>query len=321
MPPTVAVTVNHKPIPGPARADAPRPREPWEQDYHDEIAALYATRYLDFPQQVGIETLARCNAACNFCPYPTMTRKGERMSDQLISKVLRDLRDIPADLDFDFYPVRVNEPFLDVRLFDILATVNRDLPNARPCLFSNASAFTDGVLDRLAGVRRLRTLNISFNDHRPDEYTRVMQLDYHRTIANIDRLHARVRAGEIVCRPSISRVCDGSPADLEFRDWVAARWPGFEVWLIARMTWMDAVNTAPASTIPLAGCRQWFGIHFLANGKDAFCCTDHDAAHGSGNVADTHVLDLYNRPPRRALRERLRLRGEVALCRDCPIPA
>jgi hypothetical protein len=316
MPATVNLTRERLPLRPETTA---RPRTAWEQDYQERIELLYDSRYVDFPQQVGIETLARCNAACNFCPYPTMTRKGERMSDELIAKVLRDLRGIPSDLPFDFYPVRVNEPLLDVRLFDILADLNRDLPNAHTCLFTNASALTDAALDRLARVRSLKTFNISFNDHRKDEYERVMQLDYDRTLAAIDRFHARLAAGEISCQPSISRVCDGTPADLDFRDWVKARWPRVEVWLSGRMDWMGAVDTEASKNMPPTGCRQWFGIHFLANGKDAFCCTDHDAALGFGNVADAHVLDLYNRPERRRLRERALMRQQVPECDGCAL--
>lgn len=317
MPATVQVTLEQRPI---VAGDAPMSAaDRWYQD--NEIAPLYRSRYVDFPQQVGIESLALCNAACNFCPYPTMKRKGERMTDELIAKVIRDLRDMPADLPFDFYPVRVNEPFLDKRLFGILETVNRELPNANPCIFSNASALTEANLDRLCGIRNLKYFNLSFNDHRPEEYRRVMKLDYDRAVAAIDRVHAKVRSGKLACRPSVSRVCDGTDADGAFREWVAARWPGFDVWLADRMDWMNAVETPVTSPIPQTGCRQWFGIHFLANGKDAFCCTDHDAALGHGSVADAHVLELYNRPERRRLRERVLNRRDVAECAGCPLRA
>jgi hypothetical protein len=317
MPATVKLTLEQRPLGGAAAPLTPEDR--WYQE--NEILPLYTSRYVDYPMQVGIESLALCNAACNFCPYPTMKRKGERMSDELIAKVISDLRDMPSDLPFDFYAVRVNEPFLDKRIFPILEQVNRDLPNARPCIFTNASALTDANLDRLCRIRNMRFFNISFNDHRPEEYRRVMQLDYTRALAAIDRVHARLQAGELKCSPSISRVCDGSDADQEFRAWVSARWPRFEVWLGRRMDWMQAVETPVTLPTPATGCRQWFGIHFLANGKDAFCCTDHDAAMGFGQVADTHVLDLYNRPERRRLRERVLTRPDVPQCAGCPLQA
>jgi hypothetical protein len=36
---------------------------------------------MDFPTEVTIETQAICNAACTFCTYPTMERKGNKMPD------------------------------------------------------------------------------------------------------------------------------------------------------------------------------------------------------------------------------------------------
>ena len=48
---------------------------------------LKAAGLLDFPAIVHLETQANCNASCNFCPYPSLERKGTRMSDELIAKV------------------------------------------------------------------------------------------------------------------------------------------------------------------------------------------------------------------------------------------
>jgi sulfatase maturation enzyme AslB (radical SAM superfamily) len=51
--------------------------------------------YMEFPALVHIETLAQCNASCTFCPYVSMERKGTRMPDSLIEKVIDDLTAIP----------------------------------------------------------------------------------------------------------------------------------------------------------------------------------------------------------------------------------
>ncbi|MGH8677869.1 MAG: hypothetical protein ACREUQ_05895, partial [Burkholderiales bacterium] len=68
--------------------------------------------YLDWPAFVHLETLALCNAACDFCPYPTIARKGERMPDALIEKIINDLADIPREIRFQLAPYKVSEPFL-----------------------------------------------------------------------------------------------------------------------------------------------------------------------------------------------------------------
>lgn len=68
--------------------------------YQEKVERLRRTPYMDYPAHVHLETVALCPAACNFCPYPTLDRKGERMSDALLDKVLTDLQAIPATLPF-----------------------------------------------------------------------------------------------------------------------------------------------------------------------------------------------------------------------------
>jgi hypothetical protein len=55
---------------------------------------LKAVGLVDFPAIVHLETPAHCNAACNFCPYPTLERKGARRPDALIAKGINDLADL-----------------------------------------------------------------------------------------------------------------------------------------------------------------------------------------------------------------------------------
>src|SRR5271167_3727849 len=158
--------------------------------YQNQIEAMRKSPYLDFPAHVHLETNALCNAACNFCPYPSLERKGAKMPDALITKIIEDLRDIPRTLPFQLSPFKVNEPFLDTRLFSILAQINDRLPNASLTLTTNASPITEKQLARLSGVRNLVYLWISMNDHRPDEYEATMKLPYRRTLERIRMIHA-----------------------------------------------------------------------------------------------------------------------------------
>jgi len=84
------------------------------------VEDLRRSAYMDFPKSVHLETFAKCNAACVFCPYPQLERKDVKMSDQMIDKIITDLQDIPDEHEFDISPHKVNEPLLDKRLFDIM---------------------------------------------------------------------------------------------------------------------------------------------------------------------------------------------------------
>src|SRR5579863_2971458 len=128
------------------------------EDYRRLLGERRDSRYLDYPYEVTFETMVLCNAACEFCPYPTLSRKGDVMSDALISKIIDQCRSLPSDLPLQIVPHRVNEPFLDKRMFDICKTVNDSLPNAEIQLFSNASPLNTKNLLKLAELKRISRL-------------------------------------------------------------------------------------------------------------------------------------------------------------------
>ncbi len=300
-----------------------RPRDWSERDerYARWVASLADSRYADSPAQVSFETLALCNAACGFCPYPTLERQGVRMGDDLLEKLLRELGDLPRDLRVEVSPNRVNEPFLDRRLFDVVDRVNADLPNAWLVIFTNGSPLTDGVLDRVERWERVERFNVSFNDHRPGPYERTMRIPYERTVANLDRLHERVESGAIGFGVSLSRVGDGTDADRAFVEWCGVRWPRFRAISTPREDWMGRTGGRTAYHTPEMGCSQWYKLGLLADGRDVFCCIDAEGEHGSATLADSHLLEIYNLPWRRALRERTLTRDRVDLCAGCQLRA
>jgi hypothetical protein len=286
------------------------------QTYQDRVMSLRRSSAIDFPAHVHLETMAVCNAACSFCPYPTLERKGEVMGDALISKVIGDLCDIPRLHAFQLSPFKVNEPFLDNRLFDILDTVKERLPNASITLTSNASPITARKLARLALVPRLGYLWISFNDHRPAEYEQTMQLPYARTIERLNMIHKAKADGQIAFRVVLSRVGDATPVDQDFRHWVAANYPLFESSIFARSSWIGQVDGACAEPQPV-GCARWFDVSITATGVVAHCCVDGKAEFPIGDVRREHVLEVYNKPHYRRLREDLTTRQEAHPCSSC----
>jgi len=287
--------------------------------YHQRVLELWNGPYMDFPAVLGIETLALCNAACSFCPYPTLNRKGEAMPDRLIAKILNDIEDVKDRPPFQVNLSRVNEPFLDARIWDITAEIELRFPEAQHMLFSNGTAFNERNLQRLAKLRRVAFLNLSVNDHRPEQYERTMALPFARTLACLDRIQEMTAAGALNFPISVSRVGDGTAADSEFLEWVNARYPALYGLVTVRGDWMGAVPTflEPA---PDVACRQWFEQHLLANGAGAFCCIDSEGKLGSGNAESQHVIyDIYNHPERRRLRANIPSRRQVGVCQNCPM--
>lgn len=286
--------------------------------YRLELDRLRKSRYMVYPQEVAIETQAVCNAACSFCPYPGLARKGDKMSDELVAKIIEDLCAVPQDLPFIISPFKVNDPLLDVRIFDIMGEINARLPNASLRFFTNGSPLTEKNVDRLAKVRNLAHLWISLNSHDEAQYEQIMQLPLARTLENLDMLHRKKAAGEFTRQVVLSRVRDESPQDQEFNTFCKARYPLFETVSIYRAEWLGQVpGLSSSETVPAVGCQRWWEMSITATGQVAFCCMDGKAEYPIGDVSKSHVLDVYNDPAYRKFREKFNTRAEGSPCHSC----
>jgi hypothetical protein len=285
--------------------------------YRDHLASLAKTASY-YPYNVSIETWAVCNAACNFCPYPTMERKGDRMSDALFFKIVDELS------EGEEYPniitlARVNEPFLDKRIFRFSHYINEKLPKTKLHYFSNASPLNQDNIDNLLNIKNIDLLNISFNDHRPAEYEQIMQLPFEKTLANLDLLHRILTERQTEFLVRVSRVGDGTQADADYAQWVLDRFPGFMPMVGSRGDWMGSVETEVTVPVPDVGCGQWFQLHILADGRQAFCCIDAEGAFATGDATKTHVLEIYRNAEWNELRQPGLSRCAVGKCDVCVI--
>jgi hypothetical protein len=287
--------------------------------YQAQVLALRRGPYMDFPAVVSIETLSLCNAVCDFCPYPSSKRKGEVMSDSLIQKILDDLSEISERPQFQVNLSRVNEPFLDSRVIDLSFDIERRFPEAEHMFFSNATPLNEQNLLRLSRLGRVAFLNLSVNHHRPEEYERIMGLPFARTQARLTLINEMKSSGGLRFPVYLSRVGDGSSTDAEFLEWARRTYPALSGLVTVRGDWLGAVPTK-IGVAPDVGCRQWFQLHLLSNGRHAFCCIDSDGGHGRGDARHQHVIhEIYNHPEYRSLRDELPSRRGVSTCSLCPM--
>lgn len=273
--------------------------------------------YLDWPHEISIETYSRCNASCTFCPYTTLERIGAKMPDELIDRLIDELKDHP--LPFIIAPFKVNEPFLDKRLIPICRKINAELPKARIRLFSNGSALTQKHIEEVASLDRVVHLWASLNEHEAGPYKETMGLDFARTAANLDMLHTYKQADEFPHDVVVSKVMGGlapTDRDREFAKYIERRWPLFDWHLIKRDSWLGYVepNDRP---VPDEPCGRWYELSICADGKVALCCMDGKAEFPLGNVNDQSLFEVYNHPAYRQRRVRNMSRVAVPPCSSC----
>lgn len=278
-------------------------------------------KYLEYPMLVHLETQAVCNANCTFCPYDSMERKGVKMSDQLIEKVIDDLSDMPKDLFYTINPYKVSEPFLEPRLFDILDLMINRLPGAKISFISNGAALTEKKLDNLAKLdaSRFSALKISLNSLDPQEYESTMRIPLHKTLKRLDVLHEYIARGKLSIPVNITRVAFDVESDLKFILEVKRRYPLFSLYVIRRNDWIGSVKIEkPHEHVPDTPCKRWFDLSITATGKVALCCMDSEAKYTYGDVNNEHVLDIYRKSQMELLRLLLPSRKDAdSPCNQC----
>jgi MoaA/NifB/PqqE/SkfB family radical SAM enzyme len=291
---------------------------------HEAVATYQASfvslreRYISSPRIISFETYAKCDAACNFCPYISIERKGTKMPDDLIAKIVSDIGDLDKELPLFVTIARINEPFLDKRIFDVAKAVNRVAPQAQFIYFSNGSPLIDAMLDRLEELPNSFCLSLSLNDHRKQRYEEIMQIPFERALKRFDAIHRRKLAGRLPFWTRVTKVADNTSEDKQFIDFARDRWPAFDVTVYRRATWSGAVDTVP-SVVPDAGCNQWYTVGFYADGTDPFCVMDADGKFRHGDIRRQHLLEIYNHPFRKNLRQNVTTRKAVDYCKRCPL--
>lgn len=257
--------------------------------------------WLDQPCEVSLETQALCNAACSFCPYPTLERQGTKMPDELIDRLIAEMA--TWKVPFGFCPFKVNEPLLDKRLIPICQKVNRDVPIAKLRLFTNGQALTPDKVEAIAGLKNVDHLWISLNSHDPDEYERLMQLDFDKTAKRLDHLHS------VEFPHPVMLSCVGYPNE-EFRKYCFDRWPKFDSMAIKKDAWIDYTE-AQRSEVPQMPCSRWWELSITSTGVVSHCCMDGKAAFPLGDVNTQTMLEVYNSPFWRERREKYLSRTEL----------
>jgi MoaA/NifB/PqqE/SkfB family radical SAM enzyme len=199
------------------------------KSYHATVESWRKSHYMDYPQQVHIETQAVCNATCTFCPYTRMERIGTRMPDELIAKIINDLREIPPTVPFNVCPFKISDPLLDKRLYDIIGLIEEKLPSANVWLATNGAALTESNIKKLAAAKRPLDLTISLNDHRREVYEQEMGIPFDRTVANLRALSKIIANGQFPHRVHIGRVSAKREDDLAFIRWMKTEFPALKV--------------------------------------------------------------------------------------------
>ncbi|GAA1894318.1 radical SAM protein [Streptantibioticus ferralitis] len=273
-----------------------------------EERPLAGLRYVD------IETSRYCNRTCSWCPNEhTTARRAQQLMDwHLFAKITAELATAGFAGFFAFH--NYNEPLANPRLFDEIAQVRRDIPEASPAIYTNGDLLSRTTVERL-GEEGVKYLRVTRYPHRanvlPTFEALRRWLTKTKLLDGMDWQFTRVRQGLAAT-------------------WIdPARGMKVEVIRPAIATYNDRGGTAavplaaPTRTAPCQMTDTSLSVDF--RGQMKMCCnvvpdvTEHHR-YVVGNVADHTLAELWMHPTMVDWRERHALAdwSRSPGCATCP---
>lgn len=272
---------------------------------------------LEVPRLVAIETTSRCNASCNFCPYPQKETEKSAMDQALFEKIIDDCTQFSlAKIE----PLLNGEPFVDPRIIERLEHIRRRLPRTILHLVTNGNAMISRRADELAEMGGVDRLIISLNTLDPVIYRDVMGLNLDRTLQNISYVLSPIMRRRVARRIYVRMVRrPDSTLDEQDRFLAFCRTHRVRPFILAQHNYTgDIESDLPMPPYP---CQMLDRVDILSDGRVALCCSDAEGKYAWGDVRKQSVLDVYRGEVARRYREAHRRgrRGDLQPCRDCNV--
>ncbi len=263
----------------------------------------------DICTTVQIETIAHCNATCDFCPvgFLPFNRPQGVMPDSLYRKIVDDAVDMGVTTVIPFLN---GEPLMDKHLFDRLDYIAAK--GLRTVIFTNGSLLNKAKADRLATYTNIDSITFSF--HGGDEYTyeKVMGLNFNYTRKNIDYFLTITQVPTNVYLLSYEHTRESVDAFKQL-------WREHAFVSEAYFTWGGLTESQRARLLehPPQPCQRLLHhMTVLVDGRVNLCCMDFHGAVILGDVNQMALADIW--AGNQAMRNRhKRYDFDMALCRDC----
>lgn len=263
------------------------------------------------PYYIQIETNIACNATCPFCPQNEVKRRPATMRDDIWRKIVDETR----GLGITYRPFLINEPLTDKRMGEIMRYIRED-PTAKIELNTNGALMTEDMAREIleAGIDVIRFSIDGFSEEtysraRPGiHYDQVVE----RTVDFIARARRNGGAGRIEVR--MIDMASNKHEQEPFKEFWAGHGAIPVITMLYRWPWEPGVRSVPLPCIKIL--REMF---FYVDGRATLCCWDTHERAVIGDVATTHVLEIWNGPLNSRYRELLAegRRDEILLCSRC----
>lgn len=140
-----------------ARLATPERIKPTVRGLYNMLNKWVTYRDTDIFTALDIETNARCNLKCAYCPVSMFDRGDQFMSEQLFKKIIDDLASFPREYEGRISPHFYGDPLIDPRLPKLLQYAHEKLPKAQIIIHTNGIKLTRELYRELvnAGITGL----------------------------------------------------------------------------------------------------------------------------------------------------------------------
>jgi hypothetical protein len=143
-------------------------------------------------------------------------------------------------------------------------------------------------------------------------------------VRNLKTFMRENRRDRFLAKPvTLSRVADNSKGDEEYVEQCRALFAEFEEgvdyqpYVKRRVTWLGDTDVEQDTVPYYLPCDAWLDINIMCTGIVPLCCLDAHADHAIGDVNKNTVLEIYNSPRFRDLRENHLQRELLDPCGGC----
>lgn len=288
-----------------------------------------------FPHAIQVQTINRCNAACQMCPYPYTIHLQPKqvMEDATYTRIVDECAGHP-DL-YEFVPMSKNEPLMDTKLEQRIAEFKaKAAPHQLVEVVTNGSALTPQRYEKLV-ASGVDLLTISFSAHSKASFDKIMQsLSWEGMRRNLESLAQKV-GSQVNLMIRFVRQADNYDEFPAFRRYWQRK--GFNVIEFSLNNRAGTLRNF-AAMLPQAReyvirkarlalgrrylrvCPHMFSVmHVLENGDVPLCANDWESREIVGNVKEKSLFEIYNSPQFEQIREMMKQGRyeEIPLCKNC----
>lgn len=270
-------------------------------------------------QLIAIETYNVCNLRCKMCAYDRMTRKREKMGEDLFRKIVDDAaKSGIKSLSFSFY----NESLLDPLLFERI----RYVKSKGLCIeiITNGTLLKGEKLNEIFETE-VDKVSFSFDGATKETYERIrMGANFEGVRKNIlnflcerekrRRIKPLTTVGMTVSEDNLHEVKEFYQLWERKVDQISAWKADNRCEIKPSRDFFTKEKQAYPCPLLLTDVLQ-----VLSNGKVALCCMDYDGLFSLGDLKKQSIREIRNSPKFRQIAD-LHLSGRgylVELCNNC----